>query len=369
LRMLAFRPTALTLVLLALSSCAYSPGSEGFPWGINFSGAACKDDTKQILEGVDWNQAKMLDIRIRQGHFSPTYLGLYVDQPYILNIENADDANHSFRAFDFFRAVAVAGLSADGADFKDIKCIAGVTIPPRTKTALRFVAVRDGTYEFDDDSIINSLAMIGSGGGFITIEPRRRIIESPARHSGLFEYKPFVIETVRAITNVSDGSTEPVVNSDPSLRKLPKDPKNTSLNQSSSAFKRKEPQKPIGRVLSQPDDIPPLFETPPSDEVFDAPSEKPQVNLTSKDSVVLESKREKEIFVEKVPVVEEVPLASKTDRDLTKSVAPEAMLRSYQFFEGPPADVYSDPPDDVKIRTDSDGAGGDGGEDKLDSSG
>ena len=110
MRMLAFRPTALMLVLLALSSCAYSPGSEGFPWGINFSGFACKDNSSQVLEGVDWDQAKVLDIRIRQGHFSPTYMGLYMDQPYVLNIKNADDSEHSFRAFDFFRAVAVAGV-------------------------------------------------------------------------------------------------------------------------------------------------------------------------------------------------------------------------------------------------------------------
>jgi hypothetical protein len=54
---------------------------------------------------------------------------------------------------------------------------------------------------------------------------------------------------------------------------------------------------------------------------------------------------------------------------LTKPDVPEAMPRSYQLFEGPPADVYSDPPDDVKTRTDSDGADGAGGEDKLDSSG
>ena len=120
--MLAFRPTALMLVLLALSSCAYSPGSGGFPWEINFSGFACKDDSSQILEGVDWNQAKVLDVRIRQGHFSPTYLGLYMAQPYVLNIENADDVEHSFMAFDFFRAVAVAGVSAGGTDFKKIKC-------------------------------------------------------------------------------------------------------------------------------------------------------------------------------------------------------------------------------------------------------
>ena len=120
--MLAFRPSALALVLLALSSCAYAPGSKGFPWDINFSGFVCNQNPTQFIEGVDWSQAKTIDLRIRQGHFSPTYFSLYVGQPYLLNIENADDVDHTFMAFDFFRAIAVAGVGTQGADFKEIKC-------------------------------------------------------------------------------------------------------------------------------------------------------------------------------------------------------------------------------------------------------
>jgi hypothetical protein len=368
LRMLAFRPTALMLVLLALSSCAYSPGSGGFPWEINFSGFACKDDSSQILEGVDWNQAKVLDVRIRQSHFSPTYLGLYMAQPYVLNIENADDVEHSFMAFDFFRAVAVAGVSAGGTDFKKIKCLAGVAIPPRTKTAFRFVAVRDGTYEFEDDSIVNSLAMIGSGGGFITIEPRRRVIERPLKHLELFDYKPFVIGTEEVKADEPDGRSDSVLNPNSSFRELSKDPKNTSLDKPPRTFEVPEPQQPIGRISSQPASIPPLSDTPPSDEILDAPIEKTVAKQESETSKVLENEPENKVFVEKMPVVKEVPLAS--DKGLTQSVVPEAMLRGYQLFEGPPADVYSDPPDDVKkIPRDSVGPSGDGGEDKLDSSG
>lgn len=367
--MLAVRPTALTLVLLALSSCAYSPGSTGFPWGINFSGFACKDNSSQFLEGVDWNQAKVIDLRIRQGHFSPTYLGLYMAQPYILKIENADNIDHSFRAFDFFRAVAVAGVSVGGGNFKEIKCLAGVTIPPRTKTALRFVAVRDGTYEFEDESIVNSLAMIGSGGGFITIEPRRRIIERPLKHLGLFDYKPIVIETEKVKENKSDGSTDPIFNPNSSLRKLSKDSKKTSLDKPPRTFEVPEPQQPIGRLPSQTATIPPLSETPPSDEILDTPIEKTKVNQSPETSKVLENEPEKEVFVEKLPVVKKVPVASTAEKGLQKLDVPEAVPRYYQLFEGPPADVYSDPPDNVKIPTDSGVPSGNSGEDKLDSLG
>ena len=118
--MLAFRPSALALVLLALSSCAYAPGSKGFPWDINFSGFVCNQNPTQFIEGVDWSQAKTIDLRIRQGHFSPTYFSLYVGQPYLLNIENADDVDHTFMAFDFFRAIAVAGVGTQGLILKKL---------------------------------------------------------------------------------------------------------------------------------------------------------------------------------------------------------------------------------------------------------
>jgi hypothetical protein len=364
--MLDFRPTALALAMLVLSSCAYAPGGKSFPWGVNFSGEACKDSSAQYLEGVDWNQARVLSVRIRQGLFSPTYLGLYMGQPYILRIENADDADHSFHAFDFFRAVAIAGVSADGGDFQEVDCIAGVTIPPRTKTALRFVAVRDGTYEFDDDSLMNSLAMIGSGGGFITIEPRRRIIESPRKHLNLFDHKPNEIRTERTKQMGLDGGTGPVMAPDDSPKKLSDDPKNTTLNQPSSAFDSPALQQPIDRAPSQPVAISPLSEMPPLEGLFDAPSEMPVVDQAPETQVAPRDETEEEIFVEKVPEVEEAPVTPAIVEGLTQPDTPEAIPKSFQLLEGPPADVYSDPPDGVKAKSGSDG---DGGEDKLDSSG
>jgi hypothetical protein len=363
--MLAFRPTALVLALLSLSSCAYEPGGKGFPWGINFSGQQCKDDSSQLV-GVDWKKARALDIRIRQGHYSPTYLGLYMGQPYILSIENADDVDHSFRAFDFFHAVAVAGVSTDGGDFQEVECFTGVTIPSLTKTELRFIAVRDGTYEFDDDSFVNSLAMIGSGGGFITIEPRRRIIESPRKHLNLFDHKPIETKTERTKPTGPDDGVDPVSSPDSSPGKLSTDVKNTTLDQPSSAFDSPALQQPIDPEPSQPVPISPLSETSPSEGFFDAPSETPVVDQVPETPVVPRDEIEEEIFVEKVPVVEEDQVTPEVFKGLTQPDAPEAMPKSFQLFEGPPAKVYSDSPDGGKSQS---GFGGDGGEDKLDSLG
>ncbi len=348
--MLAFRPTALVLVLIGLSSCAYTPGGKGFPWGINFSGAICDDDSSQVLEGVDWYKAKVLNIRIRQGRFSPTYLGLYVSTPYILIIENADDVDHTFRANDFFRAIAVGGVSADEADFKEMKCIAGVTISPHTKTALRFVAVRDGTYEFEDDSLVNSLAMIGTGGGFITIEPQRRIIENTVQHTRFFDHKPVVIKSERIKKNELGSSGDAALVPDSLHKEMSKDLEKNSVIQQSSETENSEQQQPMNKTPTQP------FAISPSDDQEHKPPVVPKIEPRK------ETVNGQKTEIKKAPV-------ATTKKDLTQQVVPEAKPRGYQLFEGPPADVYSDPPDEEKIRTNSSGTDGDGGEDKLDNSG
>jgi len=493
--MLAFRHTALMLALLVLSACAYTPGGSGFPW------AVCKEDSSQYLQGVDWDQARKLNIRIRQGDFSPTYLGLYMGQPYVLSIENADDGNHSFRAMEFFRAVAVAGVSADGGDFQHVECLEGVTIPPRTKTTLRFVAVRDGTYEFDDNSLMISLAMIGSGGGFITIEPPRTFIESPLKHLNLFDHKP--IDVTPNPSN-PDGAAGPAPGlglfddqetPDAPPSGLFDDQENTTPDQPSSLFDDPAPEQPIDPAPSQPVEsvgVPPGSDTPPSEGLFDGspetpvadqgpvvpseapseglfdappetpvadqapvvpseapseglfdappetpvadqvpvvPSEAPSEGLfeappeipvadqapdipsesptegqfdvppetpvadqapalpavpgdDSEEVLFVEEvpaadqapvvpavpgdDSEEELFVEEVPVAVEAPETPAIVSDLTQPIAPEAMPEGFQFLEGPAADVYSDPPDNVRTRP---GSGGDGGEDRLDSSG
>jgi hypothetical protein len=174
------------LALFVLTSCAYVPGATTAVWNrivIN----KCTTDYSDHLRGVDWDQAKKINVRIRQGDFRPSYIGMYMNQPYVMSIENADDSRHSFRAMEFFRAIALAGLRVDGGDFDDVQCLDGIGIPAKQTAEIRFVAVRDGTYEFDDNSLMISLAMVGSGGGFITIEPPRVIEESPVKHLMLRE--------------------------------------------------------------------------------------------------------------------------------------------------------------------------------------
>ena len=182
--MMAFRPIALILALFVISSCAYAPGNSVFSRG------RCNVNASEHLQGVDWSTAQKLNLRIRQGDFVPAFLGLFMGRPYVLSIENADDSTHSFRAMEFFTAVAVAGVRVNGGEFEKVQCLDGVTIPPINKTEIRFVAVRDGSYEFEDNSLMMSMAMIGSAGGFITIEAPRTLSDSPLQHLKLFERVP-----------------------------------------------------------------------------------------------------------------------------------------------------------------------------------
>jgi hypothetical protein len=211
--------------------------------------------------------------------------------------------------------------------------------------------------------------MIGTGGGFITIEPRRRIIESPLKHPNLFDHKSFVIKTERAKADGVDGDANPAFNLNMSPKELSKDPKNTSLDQPFTAFVSPEPQQPIDQSPSSHAANAPLPEKLSSDGVFETSSEIPVANQAPETPMVLKDEPEEKIVVEKEPEVEEAQVESVTGGDLTKQGVSEAVMLRYQLFEGPPADVYSDPADKSEIRKESNGADGDGGEDKLDSSG
>ncbi len=386
--MLAFRPSALALVLLALSSCAYAPGSKGFPWDINFSGFVCNQNPTQFIEGVDWSQAKTIDLRIRQGHFSPTYFSLYVGQPYLLNIENADDVDHTFMAFDFFRAIAVAGVGTQGADFKEIKCLAGVTVPPQTKTSLRLVPIRDGTYEFDDESIINSLAMTGGSGGFVSIEPRRRNLKSSLEHSALINYERVFSQREQIKLNGLDSSINPSYTPNSSSKKPSadkntpqfkppskpsKDVKNkrsTDLN-SSTRKPSKKPESLDDEKPSKSSQTKTNFVAPEIPQPKKSSSEKRDNYVrdqTQDVSTDLEGGIGAKKTFETVPEVEKASIDPVKNKDVLKSKLPQAKPAEDHFFEGPSADIFSDPPDSVGIRTDTKNNSGDSGEDKNGSS-
>lgn len=488
-RMSAFRPIALIGGLIFLSSCAYIPGEDGFTSTLlsGLSRGKCSTEIDKHLQGVDWEKAKKLPLRIRQGDFRPTFMGLYMNTAYEMSIENADDTSHTFRAMEFFRAVAVAGVKdAKDDDFQEVSCLQGVTIPPLTTTKIRFVAVRDGSYEFDDNSLMISLAMVGSSGGFITIEPPRQIIESPLKHLDLFERNPVVARgdegkapglfedqqqqppglfddqsnepapapglfddqqtaPTPPTSLFDDGasqaepntgslfdSTEQPISPSPSVPvdEVPSDQPPTSLFDAPSEDSAPPPGDPAQSLFDSPPGIlpelpsSPLTQQPP-EGLFDGPPETPQdlappkeettalmtepskteeppMDTPSKDEPAPEDKTalatdlplkpgDEEFALEEAPTVKEEPVIDTeafvdilpTPGEETKGPAPAEETTSvdsspvgppadlsvndpegFSPIFGPPADIYSDPPDPVMKGP---GAGGDAGDDLFQS--
>ena len=145
----------------------------------------------------------------------------------------------------------------------------------------------DGTYEFDDDSLVNSLAMIGSGGGFITIEPRRSIIKSPSEHTVLFDYESIVLESERVKVDGQSSINHPLVQN-PSVRESSNDPENTQLDQPSKTSEGAKMQQSTDPVEAQSKAITPLPEVPVSEEVIDGPIDKPVSDTTHDTSINVE---------------------------------------------------------------------------------
>jgi hypothetical protein len=374
-RMLAYRPIAFFLVCIAVSSCAYSPE--------NYFGSdrMCSKAYGVHLQGVDWQQAKKLNLRIRQGEFLPVYMRLLQNKSYVLAIENADDIGHTFRAIDFFKAVAVAGVRVGGGNFRKVSCLKGVSIPAGKITEVRLIPVRDGFYEFEDNALMLSFAMVGNAGGFISIDPPKKLPLSPLDQWKLFESKP--------------------------INPIPKKPKLTG------PFDVQEdpPAEPLSRLLDDPSSeklidvspsLPaePAFEVDPVDSKFKAPASAsetgvPVVNVPdielSEPKVPLDfgpdiESDDEPVQTEDAPVVDTNP--EKTNRvpqddtkklfteELWQSIPSESTLprpqaplsfpHSYKPINGPAADIYSDPAD---VFDTGPGSGGAAGEEKLDGPG
>ena len=157
------RAAALFLTAGVLQACAYPGGTN------SFFANTCVADARERVEAADWSKAEVIPIRIRQNEFNPMIIGLKRDQPYVIRITNADDAHHVFGAGEFFQSVAVAKVDMGG-DGDDQTCITRVAIAGGQTAEVVFVAVRDGRYEFADNSIASPWFDFGDAMGVIYIE-------------------------------------------------------------------------------------------------------------------------------------------------------------------------------------------------------
>lgn len=104
------------------------------------------------MGGVDWAQASVVDVRIRQDEFSPMVIGLERNRPYVLRFSNGDDSPHTFYAPQFFATAAVDRVRVGDAE-QPQRCSASVRVGPGDTTEVWLVALADGRYPFRDPSL------------------------------------------------------------------------------------------------------------------------------------------------------------------------------------------------------------------------
>ena len=158
----AFRWLLFPAAALVLAACAVSNGV------YTEFGAECVDDAAERVVKVNWLEAETVDLRIRQGTYAPTIIRLRQDSPYVLRIANGDDRNRIFRASEFFGAIALAKVTIGESEFEQ-SCISTIVVPAGETAEARFVAVRDGRYEFENTPFLYGLIVAGYGSGVISI--------------------------------------------------------------------------------------------------------------------------------------------------------------------------------------------------------
>ncbi len=155
-----------TVVAGALGACAASNG-------VTVAGISeCKQISKRAEAKINWARVPQIDMRIRNDEFEPMVMRLRQGRPYIIRIRNRDTEPHVFRAPEFFKQNAVVAIGVEGVR-ADENCVYAVAIPARESAEIRMVAITDGTYEYEDNSILLPFIMSSGPSGAIVIEERR----------------------------------------------------------------------------------------------------------------------------------------------------------------------------------------------------
>lgn len=140
-------------------------------------GGICADNQAK-LDGIDWSEARVVSIGIRQNAYDPMVIRVRQDEPYVFRFINRDDSSHVFRSPGFFSSVAIEKVSYSDQEVLH-PCMVGVGIPAESTVTMQFVAFRDGRYEFEDPLFGIPLLYIAGSSGVVYIATPHQTIESP----------------------------------------------------------------------------------------------------------------------------------------------------------------------------------------------
>jgi hypothetical protein len=159
------RSALLPVAAVLLGGCITTAGVIPSPF-------QCATVNEQALKYINWAKVPEVNIRIRNGEFSPMILRLRQGWPYVLRIRNRDHEARLFKAHDFLNKTAVVKTTVAGVD-DDTSCLTSISIPARESVELKLVAVTDGYFEYED-SLIPWPGLISTGpNGIIIVEERR----------------------------------------------------------------------------------------------------------------------------------------------------------------------------------------------------
>ena len=135
------------LCAVPLAGCvSHVTGSDDVFEFLNRDGTVIKPH--EIIEAVDWDQALVFEIDIRQNEFRPMIIHLFQGEPYIMVVENRDDIPHLFAAPAFFRTVAIRKIVTQTEEITGVNLLA-LSLKPGEIKEVHFVPVRDGWYDFE----------------------------------------------------------------------------------------------------------------------------------------------------------------------------------------------------------------------------
>jgi len=192
------------IAAVGLSACGFVEGLD-----FSFSQAGCVDYPKTRVGSVNWDTARPVNMRIRQGEYWPMVLGFIAERPYVLRIANADSSDRMFRASGFFDSIALGLVRVEGRDY-ETTCLSAITIGPRETAEIWFVAKRDGRYEFEDQLVPYLFSQGASGVIHISYARTRHI--SPVSHLIVPESvptAPFVAPSSQTTAPQPSGSQAP----------------------------------------------------------------------------------------------------------------------------------------------------------------
>jgi hypothetical protein len=159
------RSFLLLAVLFLVSACVS-------PFGVTSSVNSCAEVSEEAVKRINWTKVPVVNVRIRHDEFSPMVVRMRQGWPYVFRIRNRDDEGHAFKAYEFFKNVAVIHSSIDGEEL-DNPCIGALWLGPRQTAELRLVAAVDGYYEFEDLPFFALTGFYDGPQGVIIIEERK----------------------------------------------------------------------------------------------------------------------------------------------------------------------------------------------------